>query len=58
MSDRHKSGCSGGTDQCVEVREHSTGADVRDTRDRSRGQPAFTANAWGTFVSTLRPTAG
>ncbi|ASU57225.1 DUF397 domain-containing protein [Nocardiopsis dassonvillei] len=57
MSDWHKSSYSGGTNECVEVREHSAGADVRDTQNRSRGQLAFTSDAWNAFVSTLHLTS-
>ncbi|MFE1466807.1 DUF397 domain-containing protein [Nocardiopsis dassonvillei] len=31
MSDWHKSSCSGGSNECIEVQEHSAGADVRGT---------------------------
>ncbi|MEU4281022.1 MULTISPECIES: DUF397 domain-containing protein [Nocardiopsis] len=57
MSDWHKSSYSGGTNECVEVREHSAGADVRDTQNRSRGQLAFTSDEWNAFVSTLHLTS-
>jgi hypothetical protein len=53
MSDWHKSSYSGGTNECVEVRERTTGADVRDTQNRSHGQLAFTSDAWGAFVTSL-----
>ncbi|WP_159945739.1 MULTISPECIES: DUF397 domain-containing protein [unclassified Nocardiopsis] len=53
MSDWHKSTYSGGSNECVEIREHSTGADVRDTQNRSRGQLAFTSDAWGAFLGSL-----
>ncbi|PDP89083.1 DUF397 domain-containing protein [Glycomyces fuscus] len=56
MSDWHKSSYSGGTNECVEVREHTTGADVRDTQNRSRGQLAFTSDAWGAFLVSLTQT--
>lgn len=53
MTEWHKSSYSGGNNECVEVREHSTGADVRDTQNRSRGQLAFTSAAWGVFLGSL-----
>lgn len=53
MSDWHKSSYSGGTNECVEVREHSAGADVRDTQNRSHGQLAFTSASWGDFLVSL-----
>lgn len=53
MTEWHKSSYSGGNNECVEVRENSTGADVRDTQNRSRGQLAFTSVAWGAFLASL-----
>ncbi|WP_435113816.1 DUF397 domain-containing protein [Nocardiopsis synnemataformans] len=53
MTEWHKSSYSGGNNECVEVREHSTGADMRDTQHRSRGQLTFTSDAWGAFVISL-----
>ncbi|WP_285729546.1 DUF397 domain-containing protein [Nocardiopsis sp. ATB16-24] len=53
MSDWHKSSYSGGSNECVEVRQHSTGADVRDTQNRVRGQLTFTLESWGAFLLSL-----
>ncbi|WP_061079484.1 DUF397 domain-containing protein [Nocardiopsis alborubida] len=57
MSDWHKSSYSGGSNECVEVREHNAGADVRDTQNRSHGQLAFASDEWSAFVSTLHLTS-
>ncbi|WP_306369398.1 DUF397 domain-containing protein [Nocardiopsis sp. CC223A] len=54
MSDWHKSSYSGGTNECVEVREHSTGADVRDTRNRESGHLSFVSKDWIALLKTLR----
>ncbi|WP_150241532.1 DUF397 domain-containing protein [Nocardiopsis quinghaiensis] len=56
MSDWHKSSYSGGSNECVEVREHNTGADMRDTQNRSRGQLAFTRTEWRAFIETAQLT--
>ncbi|GAB2519027.1 DUF397 domain-containing protein [Nocardiopsis aegyptia] len=53
MSDWHKSSYSGGTNECVEVREHSAGADVRDTRNRESGHLTFLGSEWRAFVDAL-----
>jgi hypothetical protein len=53
VAEWHKSSYSGGNNECVEVREHSTGADVRDTQNRSRDQLVFTSDAWGAFLVSL-----
>ncbi|MEE2035767.1 DUF397 domain-containing protein [Nocardiopsis sp. CT-R113] len=58
MTEWHKSSYSGGNNECVEVREHSTGADVRDTQNRARGQLAFTSDEWSAFVNALHLTNG
>ncbi|GHC95413.1 hypothetical protein GCM10007079_47080 [Nocardiopsis terrae] len=52
MSDWHKSSYSGGTNECVEAREHETGADVRDTQNRELGYLSFTRAEWNAFVET------
>ncbi|WP_160051665.1 DUF397 domain-containing protein [Nocardiopsis sp. FR26] len=54
MSDWHKSSYSGGTNECVEVREHSTGADVRDTQNRELGHLSFISKDWMALLNTLR----
>ncbi|MCY9786976.1 DUF397 domain-containing protein [Nocardiopsis sp. EMB25] len=57
MSDWHKSSYSGGSNECVEVREHSTGADVRDTQNRESGHLTFNGLEWHAFVDTLHSTS-
>jgi hypothetical protein len=53
VAEWHKSSYSGGNNECVEVREHSIGADVRDSQNRLCGQLAFTSAAWGVFLVSL-----
>lgn len=52
MSEWHKSSYSGGNNECVEVREHPSGADIRDTQNRDSGHLPFPASEWATFLST------
>ncbi|WP_017543824.1 DUF397 domain-containing protein [Nocardiopsis prasina] len=52
MSDWHKSSYSGGSNECVEAREHQGGADVRDTQNRELGHLSFTRTEWRSFVET------
>ena len=40
----------GGTDV---VREHSTGADVRDTRNRTHDRLTFSPKTWNAFLLSL-----
>ncbi|QVJ02785.1 DUF397 domain-containing protein [Nocardiopsis eucommiae] len=54
MSDWHKSSYSGGTNECVEVREHEVGADVRDTQHRDQAELAFPSGEWQGFLTQLR----
>lgn len=54
MSDWHKSSYSGGSNECVEVREHTAGAQVRDTHHRDHGHLSFPLAEWETFIDTLR----
>ncbi|TQN30228.1 uncharacterized protein DUF397 [Haloactinospora alba] len=54
MSEWHKSAYSGGTNDCVEVREHVAGADVRDTRNRRDGHLSFSASEWKAFLADVR----
>ncbi|MGW9349759.1 DUF397 domain-containing protein [Nocardiopsis flavescens] len=42
----HKSSYSGGTNDCVETREHQSGADVRDTQNREAGHLSFSRTEW------------
>ena len=54
MTDWHKSSYSGGNNECIEIREHQAGADVRDTQNRELGHLSFTREEWGAFIgSTL-----
>lgn len=46
------SNASGG--ECVEVREHTNGTDVRDTRHRDLGQLAFSPSAWADFLTSVK----
>lgn len=52
MSDWHKSSYSGGSNECVEAREHQAGADVRDTQNRNLGHLTFTRTEWNAFIGT------
>ncbi|MEU3229390.1 DUF397 domain-containing protein [Nocardiopsis alba] len=55
MSTWHKSSHSGGDGgDCVEVREHSNGADVRDTQNRELGHLGFEAKEWSALLNTLK----
>ena len=54
MSDWHKSSYSGGTNECVEAREHQAGADVRDTQYRELGHLSFNRAEWSVFVETAQ----
>ncbi|WP_116247248.1 DUF397 domain-containing protein [Nocardiopsis sp. FIRDI 009] len=46
MNDWHKSSYSPSTSTCVEVREHESGADVRDTENREAGHLPFPSGEW------------
>ncbi|WP_017558009.1 DUF397 domain-containing protein [Nocardiopsis baichengensis] len=50
----HKSSYSGGTNDCVEVREYAHGADLRDTKHRDAGHLSFPVGEWGAFLQDLR----
>ena len=41
-----KSSYSNDGGNCVEVREHTTGADVRDTQNREAGHLSFNHTEW------------
>lgn len=58
MTDWHKSSYSGGNNECVEAREHQTGADVRDTQNRELGHLSFTRAEWNAFIETSRTIDG
>jgi hypothetical protein len=57
MEDRdmnwRKATYSNGGENCVEV-ANADGVAVRDTKDRDGGTLGFTAEAWDTFLGTLR----
>ncbi|NYH54040.1 hypothetical protein HNR06_003629 [Nocardiopsis arvandica] len=57
MTEWHKSSYSGGNNECVEVREHNTGADVRDTQNRDLGRLSFSGSEWSAFVIALHLTS-
>lgn len=48
----HKSSYSQNGGQCVEVREHSTGADVRDTVNRDGAVLSFPSAEWRALLMT------
>ena len=52
--DWHTSSYSAGGQNCVEVREHGQGADVRDSQYRDGTQLTFTPQEWTVFVTELR----
>ncbi|CAL9605003.1 hypothetical protein SUDANB121_05529 [Nocardiopsis dassonvillei] len=58
MTEWHKSSYSGGNNECVEVREHGGGADVRDTAHRELGGLAFPRHEWNGFLSSLQKNGG
>lgn len=47
----HKSSYSQNGGQCVEVREHSGGADVRDTVNRSGAVLSFPSAEWRALLT-------
>ncbi|MDA2811187.1 DUF397 domain-containing protein [Nocardiopsis sp. RSe5-2] len=54
MSEWHKSSYSANGANCVEVREHAQGADVRDTRHRAAGHLSFSPGEWRAFLLDLK----
>jgi hypothetical protein len=52
--DWHTSSHSAGGQNCVEVREHGQGADVRDSQNPDGTQLSFTPQEWTAFVAELR----
>lgn len=48
----HKSSYSQNGGQCVEVREHCDGADVRDTQNRDAATLSFPAVEWNALLMT------
>jgi hypothetical protein len=52
--DWRKSSFSGQNGSCVETAGNSGAVLVRDTTNRDGGMLSFTADAWRTFLETLR----
>ncbi|WP_306366656.1 DUF397 domain-containing protein [Nocardiopsis sp. CC223A] len=50
----HKSSYSSSGGNCVEVREHETGADVRDTQNRAAGHLDFGRTEWSALLAGVR----
>ncbi|GAA3739583.1 DUF397 domain-containing protein [Salinactinospora qingdaonensis] len=50
----HTSTYSNGGTNCVEVRETSERADVRDSQNRERGHLSFSSAEWGAFLDAVR----
>lgn len=53
MSDWHTSTYSPNGSNCVEVREHAYGANVRDTKHRDSGHLSFPVSEWQAFLLDL-----
>ncbi|WP_017600443.1 DUF397 domain-containing protein [Nocardiopsis lucentensis] len=53
MNDWHKSSYSPSGSECVEVREHENGAEVRDTKHREHGALAFGTEQWVRLLASL-----
>ncbi|WP_081748792.1 DUF397 domain-containing protein [Nocardiopsis sp. CNT312] len=53
MSDWRKSSYSTSGGNCVEVREHGNGADVRDTQNRDQGTVSVSAGEWVSLLSLV-----
>lgn len=54
MNRWHKSTHSPNGSDCVEAREHESGADVRDTKHREAGHLSFPIAEWAALVGDLR----
>jgi hypothetical protein len=50
----HKSSYSGSSSNCVEVREHVLGADVRDTQNRDAGHLSVPRAEWAALLAGVR----
>ncbi|MES0837495.1 DUF397 domain-containing protein [Nocardiopsis tropica] len=50
----HKSSYSTANGSCVEAREHTGGADVRDSQNRAAGYLEFTGGEWAALVNAVR----
>ncbi|OLT28782.1 DUF397 domain-containing protein [Nocardiopsis sp. CNR-923] len=49
----HKSSYSPSSADCVEVREHESGAEVRDTKHREHGSLAFDTDQWVKLLASV-----
>lgn len=58
MNDWHKSSYSNTGGQCVEVREHAAGTDVRDTANRHLGHLDFGTSEWTALLASARQDRG
>lgn len=54
FDDWRKASYSNGSGSCVETASGAGTIAVRDTTDRDGGTLSFTAEAWRTFLGTLR----
>nr|WP_026123552.1 DUF397 domain-containing protein [Nocardiopsis chromatogenes] len=54
VSEWHTSSYSPNGSNCVEVREHAQGADVRDTKHRAAGHLSFSLDEWRAFLLDLK----
>ncbi|MCK9868668.1 DUF397 domain-containing protein [Nocardiopsis dassonvillei] len=55
MNEWHKSSYSdGGGGNCVEIREHRAGSDVRDTQNRDQGHLTFTRQEWAAVLAVTK----
>ncbi|MFE3459804.1 DUF397 domain-containing protein [Nocardiopsis aegyptia] len=57
MNDWHKSTYSNTGGNCVEVREHATGADVRDSENPADATLAVPAGEWTALLAGVRSPA-
>lgn len=53
-ADWHKSSYSSGSQNCVEARESTDGADVRDTQNRELGHLSFDRSEWGALTAVVK----
>lgn len=54
VTDWHKSSYSTAANECVEVREHVSGADVRDTVNRDLGHLTVPRAEWAALIAQVR----
>ncbi|WP_304450980.1 DUF397 domain-containing protein [Nocardiopsis sp. YSL2] len=54
MNEWHKSSYSSTGGQCVEVREHAAGADIRDTQNRDLGYLTVPGPEWMALLTRVR----